>query len=544
MKKQKRKKPKTFIKKPPFLAHKAEQEAAEALDKMFKQVQVVIFLLMCSPLFAGDIFVSHETGASDNEGDGTTGNPYRTLQKAFDVAGAGDVVKLKNDANGTTSQAKYEFNMELTNLAGTWSTTFHGYQPDVDQDWGNNDHDQKVMFLKDDAALDVYGYVIDATTITSRGFLNCTAGEVLGREPDNSATLTLIGVGDQWAAVPITTGGTTSSYMEITSGQAANAIVDLEDIEVVRDDGTTEGAFDVRAGGVKFHRLTFEDAASPADRNYAILADDRSSATAVYDGVWITNCTFTTIATGVHLSPIDSDGSLTYTNVLVENNTFTSNDFTQHTVKVILGHCDGVVRHNTFTGNAGQIAITANNGFIVFEESTGSIYGNTIKDVDWNLISGWGAGIAVTDSTLVEISHNTIENLTFSASETQGGAIMLGNSVNPGTVNNMFNNLISNCTYGFLSNGNNGSAPNNDYNCLFNSGTADYTGTGIQVGPHDIAVDPEYFGTTLEPTNPLVLRGGKPDVDGNATVIGGVERYYPVTNFRSRYRTRYRQERN
>lgn len=501
---------------------------------------VLVGLLLVRPLFGTDFFVSHETGASDNEGDGTTGSPYRTLQKAFDVAGAGDVVKLKNDANGTTSQADYVFNMELTNLPGTWSTTFHGFQPDVDQGWSNNDHDQKVMYLKDDVDLDIYGYVIDATTTTSRGFLRCTAGEVLGREPDNADTLTLIGVGDQYAAVPITTGGdlATNSWMEITSAQETQSVIDLDNIEVVRE--SVEGAIEVRADMVKISNLEFTDSATPGDRNYGILSNDTDVATTVHTGAWVTDCTFTNVSTGVHLSPLDSD-DVRHEMCIIENNTAQMNDFGSHSTMFFIANGSGTIRYNVITGYVSSHNVSANNIIIGINLGSGSIYGNEIRDVPIaDILSGYFAAIGCTDSKISEIRNNVIFNVTHEETETLAGAIYLGG----GTVcDAMYNNIIMSCTYGFNSGSNVGYSAFTEYNCIYDTDN-DYTGTGIVNNGNNITSDPKFKDATsgdfrLRNSSPC-LNTGKPTLNSGFSDMGAWQRQSGITrnNWNSRSRNR------
>ncbi len=84
---------------------------------------------------------------------------------------------------------------------------------------------------------------------------------------------------------------------------------------------------------------------------------------------------------------------------------------------------------------------------------------------------------------------------------------------------------------------NGGSVPCNDYNCFIESDGTPLTPTGTDysggetpvMGPHSVQVDPDFVDAAngeFRVRNPLVLRGGKPDAEGNATQMGAVLQEY------------------
>ncbi len=59
--------------------------------KMINSILVILFALSTS-LMGATIYVNSSTG--DDDGDGTSGSPYKTFHKAYTVASSDDIIDL------------------------------------------------------------------------------------------------------------------------------------------------------------------------------------------------------------------------------------------------------------------------------------------------------------------------------------------------------------------------------------------------------------------------------------------------------------------
>jgi hypothetical protein len=140
-----------------------------------------------------------------------------------------------------------------------------------------------------------------------------------------------------------------------------------------------------------------------------------------------------------------------------------------------------------------------------------------------------GGGNILTGNGSVYIRNNTVYNCT-------GSAIFLHDAGAMAIVSN--NILVPQQSGNAIKIYVNGGSVRNDYNCIWgadgNQLTTPFTtskagGTAPVLGGHSIEVDPEFVnpgGGDFRPRNPLVLRGGQPDVAGNPTQMGMIIQRY------------------
>jgi hypothetical protein len=171
---------------------------------------------------------------------------------------------------------------------------------------------------------------------------------------------------------------------------------------------------------------------------------------------------------------------------------------------------------NTATGKAG-----------IMVEGSGGVFGNLVVN----------GGNAVTGNGSVYIKNNTIYNSSLSAVfiHDSGATAVVRNNI---LVPHKDANAIQIYTAG--------GSVRNDYNCIWGSdgnqlatpfGTTKGGGAPPTLGVHSVETDPGFVdaaGGNFRPRNPLVLRGGEPDVVGTVTQMGVILQKY---QFSQRART-------
>ena len=152
-------------------------------------------------------------------------------------------------------------------------------------------------------------------------------------------------------------------------------------------------------------------------------------------------------------------------------------------------------------------------------EGSGGILGNLIV----------GGGNSLTGNGSVYIKNNTVYNCT-------AGAIFLHR---PEAIANVFNNILvpqqgSNAILIYTA----GGSVRNDHNCIWGADgnqlatpfvTYKAGGVAPVLGDNSIEQDPEFVnaaGGDFRPRNPLLLRGGEPDVAGTVTQMGAKMKRY------------------
>ena len=134
-------------------------------------------------------------------------------------------------------------------------------------------------------------------------------------------------------------------------------------------------------------------------------------------------------------------------------------------------------------------------------------------------VGSTGAAVLVADNTFYNTNNDGVY---LSASD---GVVV---------VNNIFC-LAPGAVGIYVQNG--GSAVHNDYNCFIESDGTPLTPTGTEysggetpvMGAHSVEADPDFVDAAngdFRVRNPIVLRGGKPDAEGNATQMGAIGQEY------------------
>lgn len=459
---------------------------------------IIFIFVLCSVCWPADIYVSH--AGSDGSGDGTVGTPYRSIQKAIDGMSGGDVVKLVNDANPADSDAtNYTQHLVKLGIVGAWSTgnkyflATGGGGGEFEDDAYNG---MVAYFTTEDAPItgDVYAYKINDTVNNQlAGFSSIifTAAELSGREPGDGDTITLVGIGDQNGALILDNSAgdpATDTWLTITSAdtsdQSTIKVTDLradQNTQGVYGGANTGRAIDYLDDNYIIDSLVVEDGVAETQDLYIILDTDAGTK----DGLIVRNCAFNFIKGG---GPHMSDTI----NVQVLNNTFSLSAYTGHTTN-IASTADGLlISGNTFDGSSvvgtgarnaivcGATGAAGTKGDMVIDNNIIFDFVQDVEAAGGNLLSG-----ILINNKVARVSNNTFYNIEEDApGGASQGAIHLIASAD---VKECYNNIIVNCSRGITIQG---GSLNADFNCIFNSGIADYTGT--TAGTHDLNVDPDF----------------------------------------------------
>jgi len=428
-----------------------------------------------------DKYVSHS--GDDQLGDGSSGSPYRTIQKGIDELGANESCILVNDSDYILEELE-------SGTAGVWNTT-NKTLTDAAATFQTNG-----VTSGDNVFYDGNAYKI--VSVDSQTQVTCTAA------PAGNPANVSYSVGDQYA------------YNVVMSN--ANGDVDYNYWLTLKSESAASRS-SIRAG-----------AGFPDNEYLVVVVSDMnkvqdlilvgSGGTCTQVGIWgdyasvftgfvVSNCDISGFKWGVRADHLEA--------ALVVNCNITLNN-ADSARGIIFSDNGQVALNNIITGGAG----VSSNGIMLYTLACGpQVIGNIVRDFTASSCTG-----IYSNAQGASIIGNTVYNISGDGSP---AGIMLCAASAMGTA--VYNNILLSCRRGIGRNSSScGGFSCLDYNCVAVS-VAPYV--NISAGTHDISSNPLFVDAAngdFRPCNPAVLRGGKPDIAGNSTQMGAVVQKYQFAN--------------